>query len=71
MPKGKHELAHQMHYDANFKSIVVAVEKQLKLRIRIPASFREYGIKVIERWHKEEFKWLRGGTLKFCDPHAD
>ena len=55
----------------NFKSIVQAVEKQLKLRIRIPAQFREYGIRVIERWHRDDVKWLRGGSLKFCDPHAD
>ena len=60
-----------MHYDVNFKSIVVAVEKQLKLRIRIPSQFREYGIKVIERWHRDDVKWLSAGTLKFCDPHAD
>ena len=60
-----------MHYDLNFKSIVVAVEKQLKLRIRIPFQFREYGIKVIERWHRDDVKWLRGGSFKFCDPHAD
>ena len=60
-----------MHYDVNFKSIVVAVEKQLKLRIRIPAQFREYGIRVIERWHRDDVKWLNGRTLKFCDPHAD
>ena len=78
MPHDKHHKLERdvlvktpMHYDVNFKSIVGAVEKQLKLRIRIPAQFREYGIRVIERWHRDDVKWLNGRTLKFCDPHAD
>ena len=70
MPQDKHHKLERdvlvkmpMHYDVNFKSIVEAVEKQLKLRIRIPAQFREYGIKVIERWHRDDVKWLRGGSV--------
>ena len=39
-----------VHYDESYKSIMEAVQKQLKLKVRIPADFRTYAIKIIEKW---------------------
>ena len=61
----------RMPYDENFRSIVEAVETQLKLGVRIPAEFSEYGIKAIERWWIEGYKWFKGGRRSFADPSND
>ena len=55
-----------MHYDESYKSIIEAVQTQLKFRVRIPADFSTYAIKIIEKWWREGYKW-NGGSLDFSD----
>ena len=60
-----------MPYEEAFRDIIQGVEMQLKLHILIPSYFREYGIRVIERWWKEGYTWYRAEHVKkFLKPHA-
>ena len=44
-----------VHYDESYKSIIEAVKTQLKFKVRIPADFSEYAIKIIENWWKQGY----------------
>ena len=58
-----------VEYDENLSFVTEAVEKQLKLGKLIPKTFREFGVRIIERWWKEGHRWnQKGKGLNFAEP---
>ena len=58
-----------LQYDENLAFVTEEVERQLKLGMLIPKTFREFGVCIIERWWKEGYRWnQKGKGLRFTEP---
>ena len=58
-----------VEYDENLSFVTEAVEEQLKLGKLIPKAFREFGVRIVERWWKEGYRWnQKGKGLRFVEP---
>ena len=60
-----------LEYDEELKFVTAEVERQLKLGLLIPRYFRNFAIRIVERWWQERYRWNnKGKGLKFTVPQT-
>ena len=60
-----------LEYDEELTFVTAEVERQLKLGLLIPRYFRNFAIRIVERWWQERYRWNnKGKGLKFTVPQT-